>query len=150
MRPLINDEAEEYSPALSPDGRWIAYGSTATNRSEIYVRPFPGAHRARWQVSRNGGTEPVWSPDGRELFYRNGQGFLVSAQVEAGPAFRVTAERPLFRARDFISDSRHRSYAVSPDGRYFYFINVLPTRPSQIVLITNWIEELKEKLRTGN
>jgi serine/threonine-protein kinase len=149
-RPLVNDEPEEYSPALSPDGRWLAYGATSTERSEIYVRPFPDSRSARWQVSRNGGTEPVWSPDGRELFYRNAQGILVSAQLEPGTAFRVSGERQLFRVRDFISDSRHRSYAVSPDGRYFYFINVLPTRPSQIVLITNWIEELKEKLRASN
>ncbi|HEX5577227.1 MAG TPA: protein kinase [Gemmatimonadaceae bacterium] len=149
-RPLVNDEAEEYSPALSPDGRWLAYGATSTDRSEIYVRPFPDTRRARWQVSRNGGTEPVWSPDGRELFYRNAQGFLVAAQLQPGPAFRLSGERQLFRVRDFISDTRHRSYAVSPDGRYFYFINVLPTRPSQIVLITNWIEELKEKLRASN
>jgi serine/threonine protein kinase/Tol biopolymer transport system component len=149
-RPLVNDEAEEYAPALSPDGRWLAYGATSTARSEIYVRPFPDSRSARWQVSRNGGTEPVWSPDGRELFYRNAQGILVSAQLEPGTDFRVSAERQLFRAREFISDSRHRSYAVSPDGRYFYFINVLPTRASQIVLITNWIEELKEKLRASN
>jgi tRNA A-37 threonylcarbamoyl transferase component Bud32 len=146
-RPLVNDEAEEYSPTLSPDGRWLAYGATSTERSEIYVRPFPDSRSARWQVSRNGGTEPLWSADGRELFYRNAQGMLVSVQVEPGPAFRIGGERQLFRVRDFITDTRHRSYAVSPDGRYFYFINVLPTRPSQIVLITNWIEELKEKLR---
>ena len=64
--------------------------------------------------------------------------------------FDITSERQLFRARDYVSDSRHRAYSVSPDGRYFYFINVLPGRPSQIIVITNWIEELKKKIGTSN
>src|SRR5687768_9858934 len=149
-RPLLNGEPEEYSPALSPDGRWLAYGSDESRRSEIYVRPFPDVGRARWQVSRAGGIEPVWSPDGRELFFRTPQGDLVAASVDASSGFRVAGERQLFRTRDYASDSRHRAYSVSPDGRHFYFINVLPGKPSQIIVITNWIEELKAKLAAAN
>ena len=61
---------EEVAPALSPDGRWLAYASNESGRYEVYVRPFPDANAGRWQVSRNGGNEPVWAHNGRELFYR--------------------------------------------------------------------------------
>jgi serine/threonine protein kinase len=148
-RPLVNRDAEEFSPALSPDGRWLAYGSDESQRSEIYVRPFPDAGRARWQVSRAGGTEPVWSPDGRELFYRNSKGYLVVAEIDATSGFR-SVERQLFLARDYLSDTRSRAYSVAPDGRSFYFINVLPGKPSQLIVITNWLEELKSRMARSN
>lgn len=145
-RPLINGEAEEFSPALSPDGRWIAFGSDESRRTEIYVRPFPDAGRARWQVSKSGGTEPVWSPDGRELYYRNSKGDLVAAEIDGSAGFRVVGERALFSARGFVTDTRNRAYSVSPDGRAFYFIDVLSGTPSQLVVVTNWFEELKAKV----
>ncbi|MGI9043821.1 MAG: protein kinase domain-containing protein [Gemmatimonadaceae bacterium] len=149
-RPLVNAEAEEFAPTLSPDGRWLAYSAYESQRSEVYVRPFPDVGRARWQVSRSGGTEPLWSRDGRELFFRSPQGYLIAAQVDANPAFRVMSERQLFRTRDYISDTRHRAYSVSADGQHFYFINTVPGKPSQIVVITNWAEELRQKLSRAN
>ncbi len=144
-RPLIDGAAEEYSPALSPDGRWIAYVADESQRPEIYVRPFPDASRARWQVSRAGGTEPVWSPNGRELFYRNANGALAAAQLDLSRGFSVVSEQALFSARDYLIDPRHRAYSVTPDGRFFYFIAPVPGAPSQMVVITNWFEELKAK-----
>jgi len=148
-RPLVNRKAEEFSPALSPDGRWLAYGSDESQRSEIYVRPFPDAGRARWQVSRSGGAEPVWSPDGRELFYRNAGGYLVAAEIDAASGFRAV-ERQLFLARNYVTDNRHRAYSVSPDGRSFYFIDAHQGKPSQMIVITNWLEELKAKMGREN
>ena len=67
--PFLETAADEGQPAFSPDGKWIAYQSNNSGRFEIYVRPFPAADR-RITVSTDGGSEPVWSPDGRELFYR--------------------------------------------------------------------------------
>jgi eukaryotic-like serine/threonine-protein kinase len=68
QRPVVNGDAEEFSPSLSPDGRWLAYGSDESGRFEVYVRPFPNTGAARWQVSREGRIEPLWSGTGRELY----------------------------------------------------------------------------------
>ncbi|MDQ3080973.1 MAG: serine/threonine-protein kinase [Gemmatimonadota bacterium] len=146
-RALVNAEAEEFAPTLSPDGRWLAYSMYEAGRSEIYVRPFPDVGRTRWQVSRTGGTEPVWSHNGRELFFRDSRGYLIAAQVSATDDFRVTGERQLFRTRDYVADTRHRAYSVSPDGQSFYFIDVVPGHESQLILISNWVAELREKLK---
>ena len=146
QRPLVATDAEEFSPALSPDGHWLAYGSDESGRSQVYVRPFPDASRGRWQVSRTGGTEPLWSPVGNELFYRNSGGDLVSVEIAPGFDFRVTSERRLFSARDYVADSRNRAYSVAPDGKSFYFISALPGNPSQLVVVLNWFEELNAKV----
>ncbi len=147
LRPVVAAEFEEYSPALSPDARWIAYGSDQTRRSEIYVRPFPDAGRGRFQISRDGGTEPHWSPNGRELFYRNGRGDFVAAEFVTAPTFRVMSERVLFSARDYVTDTRHGNYAISPDGRSFYFVRTLPGPRPQIVVVLNWLNELRRQVR---
>ncbi|MGK2962584.1 MAG: protein kinase domain-containing protein [Gemmatimonadaceae bacterium] len=143
---VITSEFEEYSPEVSPDGRWIVYGSNQSRRTEVYVRPFPDAGGGRWQISRDGGSEPLWSPNGRELFYRNGRGDLVVVEFVSQPTFRVTAERVLFSARDYLSDNRHGNYAVSPDGRSFYFVRSLPGTPSRLVVVLNWFEELRKQV----
>ena len=145
-RPLIHTASEEFSPTLSPDGRWIAFGTDETGRTEVYVRPFPEVERTRWQVSKSGGAEPVWSSDGLELFYRSSNGDLMAAQIDATGDFRVSSERALFPAKAYYSDIRNRAYTVSPDGRSFYFSDALPGTPSQLIVVTNWWEELKAKV----
>jgi len=144
--PLATTPFEEYSPALSPDGRWLVYASDESRRSEVYVRPFPNAGSARWQVSREGGTEPVWAHSGRELFYRNAAGDFVAAQVAPGPSFRVASERVLFAARGYISDNRNHNYTVSPDDRSFLFVRPTAGAPSRMIVVMNWFEELKAKV----
>ena len=146
---MIHAASEEFSPTLSPDGRWIAFGTDETGRSEVYVRPFPDVERTRWQISKAGGTEPVWSPDGRELFYRNSKGDLVAAQIDGAGDFLVSSERSLFRAKPYLSDTRNRMYSVSPDGRSFYFVESVPGTASQLIVVTNWWEELKAKVGRG-
>ena len=145
-RPLIHSESEEFAPTLSPDGRWIAFGTDESGRTEIYVRPFPDVERTKWQISKSGGSEPTWSADGREVYYRNSKGDLVAAQIDASGDFHVTGERPLFSAQTYVSDNRHRAYSVSPDGKSFYFIEPLAGTPSQLIVVTNWWEELKAKV----
>ncbi len=145
---LVNSRAEEFSPALSPDGRWLAYATDESERTEVYVRPFPGVGAAKYPVSRNGGSEPLWNPAGGELFFRDGDGNLVAAGVAPGDAFRVTATRVLFSTRDYLADNRHRHYSVSADGRSFYFVKSpsLQYSLSQLVVTLNWFEELQRKV----
>ena len=110
---VVQTEFEEFDGHFSPDGRWIAYRSSETGRSEIYVRPFPGSGRS-WQVSANGGIEPAWRRDGREIFYRGLDGGVVAVSIvsQTQPA-AVTAGTPvvLFRAPG--------SVVPSPDGQRF-------------------------------
>ena len=82
--PLVDGPATEVDAAVSPDGRWLAYASDESGVFEIYVRPFPDAASARWQVSAAGGTDPVWSRSGRELFYLSAQNEMMSVEVAPG------------------------------------------------------------------
>ncbi len=79
LKPLLKEKYEKGQPKVSPDGRWMAYMSDESGKSEIYVRPFPEVNQGRWQVSTGGGDTPLWSPDGRELFYRSGDAVMAVA-----------------------------------------------------------------------
>jgi len=118
--PLLQSSADEVSPAVSPDGRWLAHVSNESGRAEVYVRSFPGMG-ARYQVSLDGGTEPVWSPRGGELFYRSGP-VLLAAAVRAGSTFEVLRRSPLFSNGDYAVDLTHQVYDVTPDGRHFVMV----------------------------
>jgi eukaryotic-like serine/threonine-protein kinase len=145
--PVATSAFEEYAPTLSPDGRWVAYVSDESRRAEVYVRPFPNPQAARWQVSRAGGTEPVWAHSGRELFYRNAADDLEAAEVAAAAPFRIVAERALFAVRDYVPLPLDRGYAVSPDDRSFLFVQQKPGVASQLIVVLNWFGELKAKVR---
>ncbi|WP_411281180.1 TolB family protein [Gemmatimonas sp.] len=134
----------QIAPALSPDGKWLAYGSDETGRLEIYVRPFPETQGARYTVSRAGGSEPVWSHSGNELFYRDGANRLVAAEIAPGPVFRVVTERALFSTSGYVTDNRHWHYTVSPDDRTFYFVKsgAQAGAQNELVVVLNWFEQL--------
>jgi serine/threonine-protein kinase len=117
---ILTGSFSEGAPALSPDGRWLAYQSEETGRTEVYVRPYPGVG-GRIPISLQGGAEPAWSRNGLELFYRSGDS-LMAATVEPGPTFGVAARRLLFRGT-FMSGGRFREYDVAPDGTKFVFIS---------------------------
>jgi Tol biopolymer transport system component len=87
---LAATEFQETAPTLSPDGRWLAYASDETGQQEVYVRPFPETEGGKWQVSTDGGRSPLWAHSGRELFYLNGAGEMVAAQVVTEPSFSGT------------------------------------------------------------
>ncbi|MFI5206424.1 MAG: protein kinase [Gemmatimonadales bacterium] len=111
-------------PALSPNGKWLAYESDESGRYEVYVRAWPGLG-GKVQVSQNGGSEPCWSRDGRELFYRSGGGadpWLVAAVVEPGPLMRVRSRTQLFNVATYEFATPHRNYDVFPDGRSFVMV----------------------------
>jgi len=141
--PLAATEAEESSPALSPDGHWLAYTSNESGRLEIYVRPFPQVGTARQQVSRSGGIESLWANTRRELYYRDLNGNLVAAEYAPGDRFTIVSQHVLFNAGDYYIDGLHTSYAIDPQDQAFYFVRRLPVTASKIVLVRNWLQELK-------
>jgi Tol biopolymer transport system component len=136
---LLSSEANEDEPALSPDGRWLAYTSDESGRREVIVRPFPDL-AAKWQISSEGGFSPRWSRNGRELFYRDGTNLMVVA-VEAGKSFAVGRPRPLFK--DSIPPWLNGGYDVSPDGQSLLTMEIEEDGAKQIVVVLDWFEELK-------
>ena len=99
--PLLKEKYSETHPKISPDGRWMAYMSNESGKLEIYVRPFPELNKGRWQVSTSSGDTPLWSHDGRELFYRNGDS-VMAVEVEAGQTFKCGKPDTLFEGRTFL------------------------------------------------
>ena len=137
MEPLAASRFTETHPAVSPDGRWLAYVSDQSGDTEVYVRPL-GRDGDLVQVSRGGGGEPMWSPDGRELFYRgevDGEPRMVVASVQTAPAFSVTARRPLFSVADMVTATPHRNYDISPDGKTLVMVQRSPA--TRIMVIQN-------------
>jgi serine/threonine protein kinase len=138
--PLLQSPANEVAPALSPDGRWLAYVSNESGRAEVYVRSFPGME-TRTPVSVDGGTEPVWSPRGGELFYRSGP-VLLAAAVRPGPSFEVLHRTPLFSNANYMVDLTHQVYDVAPDGQHFVMVHNLGGT-SHLSVTLHLIENLK-------
>jgi eukaryotic-like serine/threonine-protein kinase len=142
--PLVATAFTEESPAISPNGRWLAYSSNESGKNDIYVVPFPNAGGAKWTVSTDGGTEPVWSHRGTELFYRDASGNLVAVGVNANRTFSVGRSTSLFPAARYSSLQFTSQYAVSSDDRKFLMIRPLETKsPDNIIVVENWFEELK-------
>jgi Tol biopolymer transport system component len=142
--PVVATRFTEISPALSPNGRWLAYISNETGRDEIYVVPFPKPGTAKWEISEGGGTEPVWSHRGSELFYRDASGNLVAVVVNTKGTFSIGSATALFPAAGFTPNRFNPQYAVAPDDRRFLFVRPLKTsRPDKLIGVENWFEELK-------
>jgi Tol biopolymer transport system component len=133
----------EADPIFSPDGRWIAYDSNESGRSEIYVQNYPGGGK-RLPVSTGGGTMPRWSRDGKELFYIAGDAMMMVAVPPDG--FPASAPRKLFDCSSYLRDS----YDVSPDGKHFLMIRRDPvSTPHQLNVILNWSDELDRLVPIG-
>jgi serine/threonine-protein kinase len=144
-RPLLATPATERGATFSPDGRWLAYESGESGQSEIYVRAVTG-DAGRWQISADGGTEALWSPAGRELFYRSGDRLMV-VDVQSGPGFSASRARPLFEGRYARLAWGVRNYDVSPDGQRFLMLETIGRGdPHRIVLVQNWDAEVKRLL----
>src|SRR5256884_120339 len=144
-QPFLANQFDNHSPSLSPDGHWVASVSNESGRLEVYVRPFPGSG-GRWQVSLDGGSEPVWAANGHELFYRNGTKMMVAA-IALHPTFTVGARRELFEA-NYVSDPVHRSYDVTRDGRGFVLVRS-PKTSGEFIIVLNWFDQLREQTRRG-
>jgi len=133
--------ATAFAPRLSPDGHWVAYSSDESGVAQVYVRPFPELG-ARHQVSIDGGTEPVWSRDGRRLFYRKNR-LITAATLATAPAFTVTSREDLFEG-DFVFQAVHAEYDVSPDGREFLLPRIAGS-DVQTIVVQNWLHELRAR-----
>ncbi|HEX9729753.1 MAG TPA: protein kinase [Gemmatimonadales bacterium] len=147
-RMLLASPFNEQYAVLAPDGRWLAYGSDETGLDEVYVRPFPEGG-GKVLVSQGGGREPMWSPDGRQLYYlgeREGITHLMVAAVTAGPDFAVRDRRALFDVSEFEPASPHANYDVSPDGSTFAMVYQGPL--SAVVYLLNWTELVRRQARS--
>ena len=154
-RPLLNTRYSETAPAISPDGRWLAYVSDESGRAEVYVRPFPAVDRGLSTISTGGGTEPRWARNGRELFFTvrseegeyTAPGVVMSVPVQAGSTFIAGQPTEVMK----IPARTSLAYDVGPDGRFLF--NVYGARSAgdrqEIVLVQNWFEELKARVPTG-
>jgi serine/threonine-protein kinase len=141
---LLATSFNEGWPALSPDGKWLAYMSDESGQNEVYVRPYPGPG-AKILVSQNGGREPVWSRSGRELYYVAFVQYgseLMAAGVETEPEFQVVSRTALFDVSEYESADPHSNYDVGPDGR---FVMIHQGRLSEMVLVLNWTREIQRR-----
>jgi dipeptidyl aminopeptidase/acylaminoacyl peptidase len=139
LTPFLQSPADELSATFSPDGRWVAYASDESGRPEVYVRQFSGPG-ARSQISVDGGTSPVWSRDGRELFFAK-DGTLFAAAVTLGETFTSGPVRRLFSGPYGFDDSI-TNYGVAPDGRRFLVPRSRDDSTRQLELVLNWSKEL--------
>lgn len=149
-QPFRRTAFNESFPAISPDGRWVAYVSDESGRRDVFAEAFPGGG-SRLQISSDGGIEPNWSPDGHELFYRNA-GRLLSVRVREGSALSASPAVALFEAPfDAGGTFGTRGYAVAPDGQHFYFVRTLaPAQmPHRIQVVLNWVDEFREQLKSA-
>ncbi|PWT87606.1 MAG: hypothetical protein C5B54_12045, partial [Acidobacteria bacterium] len=143
--PLVNMSGKQAHGRFSPDGQYVVYASEETGRYEIYVQAFPDASRGKWQISTAGGFRPLWSRDGKEIFYLTPDRQLISADTSHG--FPIVSSKVLFtnvpvRTMNQVVENL---YAVSPDGQRFLVDTPLedPTRAS-ITIISNWQQLLKK------
>jgi serine/threonine-protein kinase len=147
-KPLLQTAADEISPALSPDGAWMAYTSNQTGRPEVYMERFPELGDRR-QLSTDGGSAPLWSRDGRELFYRRGDAMMVVTIDRR----TLSAGNPeaLFEGPYEGDAAGSRRYDLSADGRRFLMIKPPPETgaPPSIIVVENWDQELKRLVPTN-
>ncbi len=152
-RPLLaNPGYDESAAALSPDGRWLAYASDETGRTEVYVRPFPNVDDGKWQISTSGGQAPLWAHSGRELFFVDAGRNMMATPVIGGATFRAGAPSVLFRldAGIFLTANEfYTPFDISPDDKRFIMarqVQGAQTEAARFILVENWFEELKAKV----
>ena len=146
--PFLNSAFNEYDPALSPDGKWLAYVSDESGRGEVMVCSFPEKKNIT-PISIAGGTQPAWAPDGKAIYYRNLSGNkLMVVSFIADPEPRVG--KPVLQFKGEITNAGKfgRMYDISPDGKHFLMIKSEEVNPAsastQINVVLNWFEEIKK------
>jgi Tol biopolymer transport system component len=155
VTPVVQSPFAERNGTVSPDGRWLAYEANDSGQFEIYVRPYPAVSSGRWQVSTGGGTRPLWSPSGQELFYVSPAGAIVRVGVERGTSWAATMPAVIVKEGYMTSLQSvypGRTYDVSPDGQRFLVLKPSsdPTAlPPQLVVVQHFDEELKRLVPTN-
>jgi Tol biopolymer transport system component len=140
---IVSEPTDVYGAALSPDGRWLAYNSLASGHAEVYVQSFVSSG-GRAQVSTTGGMEPHWSPDGRTIYYLQGDQ-MVSVALEPGPSFVPGRPKVLFAGVVQIAIDSAETYGVAPAGDRFIMMRTADqhTATQEVRAILNWFPELK-------
>jgi eukaryotic-like serine/threonine-protein kinase len=146
---FLHTRFNETTPMISPNGHWLAYTSNESGRYEIYVEPFPQPGE-KFQISAAGGFDPVWSRDGRELFYRSGNK-MMAVPVDTDAHFMAGKAAQLFEGRywtNTLAGVPNGSFDVSLDGKRFLMIKPAALQPpTQINVVVNWFEDLKRKFQ---
>lgn len=145
-RPWLNESFSEAGGEFSRDGRWVAYVSTQTGTPEIWVRPFPGPG-APIRISPSTGREPVWSWNGKELFYQENGKMMAVAVNTTGAEFVFESPRMLFQG-GFVAwqEVTPRTYDVAPDGRFLMIEEKPNPNPAIVTVVTGWTEMLASRL----
>ncbi|MCG8608725.1 protein kinase, partial [bacterium] len=155
LRPLLQTGYDEYAPAFSPDGRWIAYKSNESGQLGVYIQSYPDLRKKYFIAAAPEIGAPVWSPDGGELFYLDDQtaGRMMVVSVGSGPELSPTRPRRLFEGKYVGSLEGLQQFDISSDGKRFVMIKNLQDEVSEkreLRVILNWFEELKRKVPTEN
>ena len=144
--PLLNSTFEELTPRVSPDGKWLAYVSDETGIFEVFLKSLaPGG--PRWQVSDGGGSEPLWSHDGRTIYYRN-VASTYAATVSTSPGVAVLKREKLFEG-PYSAYSLHPNYDITPDGKEFLMLRPADTETVQVIVVLDWVKEARRKLQAA-
>ena len=151
--PYLTADWDERAPSISPDGTWVAYSSNESGREEVYVRAFPEASE-KILISRDGGVEPRWSPDGRTLYYREGTA-LVAADLGPGLGIAVRDWATLFPEGNHYLYSYFAQFDVHPVGDRFLVVRMRGTQEEgqaeqeEMVVVVNWFQEMEERMRSA-
>jgi serine/threonine-protein kinase len=142
FEPLFTERGNQLMPAFSPNGRWIAYESTESNVTQVWLRPFPDVQIGRRKVSVSEGAYPVWNPNGEEILYLTEDGIMSVAILEDSGTLPTLGQEQLILEMTGI-----KSFDISPDGQTFA-VSRFPeeSAPREINIVLNWFEELKERV----
>jgi len=150
-KPLLQTPATERNAEISWDGNWLAYESIENGEGDVFVRPFPNVDAGRWRVSTGGGSQPLWSRDGKELFYVDAMNIITSVSVESGMPFRFGLPKKVL-PRSYIGaipTYAGRQYDISRDGKRFLVMKEAAVsaqaEPLAIVVVQNWFDELRRR-----
>lgn len=147
---FLSTPAVEYQPTFSPDGKWLAYASNESGRNEVYIRPFPGPG-GKWQISTDGGSDPMWSRTRRELFYlanQSGPRIMVTTYTAEGESFRASKPQRLSDATFTLRNpgASFRNLDLHPDGQRFAVapaVDEAGAKQDKVVFIFNFFDELR-------
>jgi serine/threonine-protein kinase len=151
-RGIVATGFDEDGATLSPDSRWLAYVSNEQGEHEVFVRPFPDVNGGKWQVSSGGGSAPLWSRSGRELYYMRGKNMYV-VRINSGASFSAQPPQVLFTIPYGIraGSLARGTFAITPDDQRFLMVRdnsweEMAGKP-QLVVVENFFAELRAKLK---
>jgi len=140
--PFLQTVFNEQQAQFSPDGKWISYTSDESGAPEVYVQTFP-ASGGKWRISTNGGAEPQWRRDGKELFYLSADKKLMAVDIKQGSLFEAGVPKTLFETRVLVLTTFRNHYVVTADGQRFLINSGVESNYAPISVVVNWTEDLK-------